>query len=99
MNSLGKLGMLTREIEASGTPGGHVLKPVRPLMPIVEIGGRDNIEWAPDITAEVLINHDQLVRIAEGQWLEQYRAHDGKERSGGADTEGHDKNRGARKAR
>src|SRR5277367_631165 len=95
LDNLGKLRMLAREIKAGVSPSGHVFETVRSLMPIVEISGRDRIEFSPiGVGAKVLVDHDQIIGIAERQRLEQHRAHDGKQCSGGADSERHDKDRG-----
>ena len=62
--------MLTREIEIGRERGSHTREAMRLPTPIVEISGRDDVESASTvIVAIVLIDHDQVVRVAEGQRL------------------------------
>ena len=44
LDNLWKLRMLAREIEIGPEVGSHIREAVRPLMPVVEISRRDNIE-------------------------------------------------------
>src|SRR5262249_51921348 len=70
--------------------------------PVAVVAWRDDVvavATLQTVLAEVLIEHDQLAGIAEGQRLQQDSAHHGEERSGCAQTEGHDKNRDTSKAR
>src|ERR1700729_3849933 len=70
LDDLGKLRMLAREIKAGISPSGHVFKTVRSLVPIVEISGRDRIEFSRSGVAKMLVHHDQIVGIAERQRFE-----------------------------
>ena len=80
LDNLGELGMLAREIKAGDSPSGHIFETVGSLVPIVEISGSDRIQSLPTgFGAKMFVDHDQIVRIAERQRLEQHRAHDRKQ--------------------